>query len=832
MRLFILLLLQFFVLLPLTGYAAEAPKATAMQKAAVMESYGRLPLYFVRNEGQTDKSVRFYEKGARHATFFTDKGVVLSLVKDKKVKAVRLSFAGAAKDMDLSAEGLLKTRVNYFTGKDAKNWQSDVPVYGAVVYRDVYRNIDVKFYGNNRKIEHDIIVKSGGDPADVRFSYEGVKAINITKAGSLEVALDNGVIVEEKPVIYQEIDGKRVEVQGGYRVIESGSDGRASYGFVVGSYEKDKDLVIDPVLNYSTYLGGSAADFGRDIAVDGSGAVYITGWTLSTNFPKVTPVQGINRGGLLTGDAFVTKINAAGTAVVYSTYLGGTNDEDSLAIAVDSTGAAYITGDTESFNFPVAKALQGTFGGGLKDGFVAKLSPAGNALVFSTYLGGSGDDKSKDIALDGAGAVYLTGWTSSFNFPVRTPVQGAMAGLQDAFVTKLNSAGSAIVYSTYLGGTNIDGGRAIAIDATGAAYVTGHSWSSNFPLVTPLQGTFGGVQDVVLFKLTPAGNSLVFSTYIGGAATEKSKGIALNSNGSIYVTGWTTSTNFPMVNPIQGAFAGIQDAFVVKIAPPGRRIIYSTYLGGVDSDSGRDIAIDSADNVYVAGHTWSFNFPMVNPIQGTFGGIRDAFIAKINSTGTSIIYSTYLGGFGNDTARGVAIDGSGAIHVVGGADSTNFPVVNPIQGTNAGLNDVFVAKISDGAGSPVTLSITPDATTVAQGGSLGYTVTAVNTTAAKQCVDFWETVTLPGGGTYPPGGALFGPMNVCLNANATRSAHLTQAVPLTAPVGSYTFNAFIGSPYPSVMNSASFNFNLTAFVAPAGKRPNRSWRLMENGFRR
>jgi len=833
MRFLILALLQFFVLLPLTGYASEAPVARfrGLQKAAVMKSYPRLPLYFISNDGQTDKSVKFYEKGAGHSTFFTGQGLVLSLFKDKKTEKVRLSFEGADKDLEVMAGRPLETRVNYFRGNDRSKWRRDVPVYGAVLYRGVYRNVDVRFYGNNRKIEHDVIVRAGGNPADVRFSYDGVKSIKITKSGDLEVALSNGLIAQKKPFIYQEIDGKRVKVEGGYRVINRGRDGHAAYGFNVASYDHTKELVIDPVLDYSTYLGGSTADFGRDIAVDNSGAVYITGWTMSPDFPTLTPVQGGYNGGVLTGDAFITKINAAGTAVVYSTFLGGSNDEDGLSIAVDSTGSAYVTGLTESLNFPVINAVQGAFGGGIKDGFVAKLSPAGNALVFSTYLGGTGDDKSKDIAVDSSGAIYITGWTSSLNFPLLNPAQAALAGLKDAFVTKLNAAGTAFIYSTYLGGTNVDGGRAIAIDSTGAAYVTGHTWSFNFPVVNPIQGVFGGLKDVVVFKLSPAGNGLVFSTYLGGTGTEKSKGIALDSNGAIYITGWTTSLDFPLVNPLQPVFGGIQDAFVVKLAPPGRRILYSTYIGGIDSDSGRDIAIDSADNAYMFGHTWSFDYPVLNPIQGTFGGIRDACLTKINPAGTSIIYSTYLGGRGNDSGRGIAIDSGDVVHLAGGADSVNFPVVNPIQGASAGLSDVFIARISQAVGPAVTLSIAPDVNTVARGGSIGYRVTASNNTAARQCFDFWETVTLPNAVIYPPGGALFGPLNVCLNANASKSAHLTQAIPLIAPVGAYSFNTFIGSTYPNVMDPASFNFNVTAF-SPVTGRSNRSWRLLEKGFQK
>ncbi|MFQ5428443.1 MAG: SBBP repeat-containing protein [Thermodesulfobacteriota bacterium] len=831
MRLFILALLQIFLLLPLTSNASDAPGAgsEAWQKAAVMESYAGLPLYFIKNNGQTDAAVKFYEKGGGHATFFTGKGVTISLVKDKLAKTVKFSFLGANKEIKVSAEEVLETRVNYFKGKDNKQWRRDVPVYGSVMYSGVYDNVDIRFYGTNSNIEHDIIVKAGGDPKDVRFGYEGVKSINVSESGELEVALSDGMIVEQKPFIYQEIDGKRVEVEGSYRIINKGLDGAASYGFNVASYDHARELVIDPVIDYSTYLGGSSSDFARDVAVDASGAAYLTGWTLSPDFPMRTPVQGVYGGGVLSGDVFVTKINPAGTAVVFSTYIGGNSDEDSNAIAVDTSGNVYVTGYTQSLNYPVFKAFQPGFAGGTKDAFVTKLNPTGNAFIFSTYIGGIASEKAKDITVDATGYVYLTGWTASFNFPLVNPIQPVMRGVQDVFVLKMRPPGRGLDYSTLLGGSDSDSGRSITIDATGAAYVTGHTWSFNFPLMYPVQGTFGGVKDVVVFKINPAGTGLEFSTYLGGTGAEKSKGIALDSNKSVYVVGWTSSPDFPVVNPIQGALLGTQDAFLVKLAPPGRRILFSTYLGGSDSDSGRDLAIDSSDSAYVVGHTRSDDFPIVNPLQGMFGGVRDAFVTKVNPSGSSITFSTFLGGDGDDTARGIAFDNSGAFYVAGGSDSYNYPIVKPIQGTNAGLNDLFVTKMRSGGGAALILGITPDAVVVTQGGTLGYTASILNTTAIMQCFDYWENITLPGGRGYPTNGELFGPLTACVNANSTKTVHLTQSVPVGAPLGTYVLNSFVGGSYPVVIDTVGFNFDVTP-LSPLTKRPYKSWRLLENGF--
>ncbi len=837
MRLSVLLLLQFFILLPLTGYAAEAPvnRATTLQKAAVMSSYGKLPLYFVRNDGQTDKAVKFYERGAGHSTFFTADSIVISLLKDKSISDVKLSFVDANKGIKVKAEGAPEARFNFFTGNESKKWRRDVPSYSSVLYKDVYDNIDIRFYGNNSDIEHDVIVRAGGDPASVKFAYNGVKAIKRTKAGDLEVILADGSLLQQKPYIYQEIDGKRVEIEGSYRIISDGSKGPASYGFIVSSYDRDKALVIDPVINYSTYLGGRFSDFGRDITLDSTGAAYITGWTLSANFPLRNAAQGFFAGGIVTGDAFVTKINAAGTAIVYSTYIGGTGEEEGISIAVDAAGSAYITGFTESFDFPLHLPLQGVFGGGTKDGFITKLSAAGNSMVYSSYIGGIGNDKSKGIAVAPNGAAYLTGWTSSANFPVVNALQPFIGGSKDAFVMKLAPSGQGIIYSTFIGGLGVDSGRDITIDSTGAAYVAGHSWSTNFPLLFPVQAVLGGGKDVVVFKLNPAGSAFVFSTYLGGSGAEKSKGIALSSNNSIHITGWTDSPNFPLVNPKQGALQGVQDAFVVKLAPPGRRIVFSTYLGGSDSDSGRDIAVDNAGNIFVVGHTWSFDFPLFKPLIGSFSGIRDAFVTKFNSNGSAFVYSTYLGGSGDDSARGIVLDSSGTAYITGATVSIDFPIVNPIQGTyGGGFDEAFITKIGDAKGSPlVTINVVPDVLSIARGSSIGYTVTMVNVTATQQCFDFWEKVTMPDGSFYPRVGELLGPMNMCLNANATSNTHFTQAIPVTAPLGTYILNAFVGNPFPSFMDRSSFNLDVTAFNPaniPANTHVYRSWRLLENGF--
>lgn len=865
MRLFILLLLQVLILLPFTSFAAdgeinptsqnhEKTGLTEARRAGIIDTYGTLPLYFIENRGQTDKSVSFFERGAGHVTFFTGDGVVLVLtkshgatdkvlhrdslkgLKDKTftTEAVRLSFVGANDSAQITAGEKKTSHVNYFTGNDKTKWRSNIPTYGAVTYKDLYNNIDIKFYGNNRNIEHDVIVRPGGDPSLVRFAYEGVKGLKVNKAGDLEVSLEEGRLIEKRPVIYQEVKGKRVAVDGSYRILKA-SDKSFTYGFKVASYDKTKDLVIDPVLVYSTYLGGSNLDFGWDIAVDSSGASYVTGDALSTDFPLNTPVQGTFGGGA--DDAFVSKINPAGTAIVYSTYLGGGLSDIGTAITVDSTGAAYVTGQTASLNFPLVGAIQGTNGGGVSDAFATKINAAGSALVYSTYLGGLDDDWGTGIALDNTGAAYVTGSTFSTNFPVVSPIQGTIGGSWDAFVTKINATGSAFSYSTYLGGAASDLGHDITVDSTGAAYVTGETSSLNFPVVSPIQGANGGGIDAFITGLNPAGTAYAYSTYLGGSGNDIGFGIARDGAGSVYVTGDTASTNFPLVSPIQGTFGGgLRDAFVSKINATGSAVIYSTYLGGSASDFGRSIAVDSIGSANVTGETASTDFPIVTPIQGAFGGgLDDAFATKINPGGSAYVYSTYLGGLGDDMGLGITVDSAGEAYLTGGTSSTDFPVMNPIQGTLAGgggFADAFITRISDTALPVVALLISPDNTSVVAGTSLGYNVTATNTTGTMQCFNYWENASLPGGGLFPLVGSLITPIpRLCLKAGASQTLHLTHSVPASAPIGAYTFNSFLGA-FPFItVSEAHVNFDVVGIVAPL-KRPHRSWRLIENGFRK
>jgi len=465
-------------------------------------------------------------------------------------------------------------------------------------------------------------------------------------------------------------------------------------GFELATYDANRPLYIDPLI-YSTYLGGSGNDNGNSIAVDSIGNVYITGSTNSTNFPTVNPLQPTNAGG--SNDAFVAKINPSGSALVYSTYLGGSGNDRGFGIAVDSAGDAYVTGSTNSFNFPTMNPFQPGYGG-VSDAFVAELNPTGSALVYSTYLGGGGSDGGFSIAVDSLGNAYVAG-SAGANFPlVGQPFQGVFGGILDAFVAKINPSGSGMAYSTYLGGSGDDFATGIAVDSAGNVYVTGltgsPSNSKHFPTKNPLQPYFGGgAYDAFVAELNPSGSALVYSTYLGGSGDEYGFGIAVDSAGNAYVTGYTTSTNFPTMHPLQPANGGSYDAFVAKINPSGSALVYSTYLGGSDYDKGLGIAADSAGNAYVIGYTFSTDFPTKNPLQPANGGSNDAFVAKFNPSGSALVYSTYLGGGGYDYGQSITVDSTGSAYVTGDTNSGDFPTKNPLQPANGGSYDAFVAKI-------------------------------------------------------------------------------------------------------------------------------------------
>jgi len=709
-------LIPFHSMLALTFLAGFVLPAAAATDARLSESYGKLPLQFEANRGQTHKDVRFLSRGPGYGLYLTADEAVLVLSKpaaDAKRVALRMSLVGAARKALASGIDELPGKANYFIGRDPSKWRRDVPTYGKVRYQNVYPGIDLVYYGNQRQLEYDFVLAPGANPNKIVLGFKGADKLEIDAEGSLVLHASGGDIRQHKPVIYQDIDGVRRDIAGGYVRKDA-----KRVGFQVAAYDASRPLIIDPVvLSYSTYLGGNGGDFGAAIAVDAGGNAYVTGNTSSTDFPTTAGAFQVSFGGNIDGDAFVTKLNSTGTALVYSTYLGGIDYDSGSGITVDTEGNAYVTGYTRSNNFPItAGAFQTTFADPAGSGnvFVTKIDPTGGALVYSTYLGGSGDEQfsgaRNGIALDSSGSAYVTGSTRSADFPITAGAfQSVHSGAFDnPFVTKLDPTGSALIYSTFLGeGT----GQGIAVDSNGSAYVIGN-------VQGPFPTTSGAVQRtggrVFVTKLDPAGTTLIYSTLLGGGR-EAGEAIAVDAEGNAYVTGYTYSASFPTTpgafQPTFGdaldppnRFGPDPDAFVTKLNPTGSALVYSTYLGGNGAEFGRGIAVDASGNAYVTGSTGSLNFPTTpGAFQPTLGGgPYDAFVTKLHSAGAVLVYSTYLGGVDADSGQGIALDANANAYVAGSTASKDFPITAgaPQPVFSDALNrfpvpDAFVAKIVD-----------------------------------------------------------------------------------------------------------------------------------------
>ena len=654
-----------------------------------------VPLFFIENHGQAPAAVRFMVKGSGITAYFSPSEVLYRA----GGKAVRIEFPGANYSIP-EGVGELPGRANFLRGKP-EEWVTGVALYGGVVYRNLYPGIDLRYGAGGRSLKSQFEVSPGADPSVILVRYADALDLGLSETGELLIPLNGQRLREAAPDVYQESGGQRVPVEGHFVLAGAGT-----VRLAIGPYDHSLPLIVDPVLSYSTLLGGSSANAANALAVDANGDAYITGFTSSYNFPTVTPEQNLNAGG---NEVFVAKLNGVGNGLVYSTYIGGSGDDRGYGIAVDATGSAYVTGSTTSHNFPTRSPIQSTMLGG-KNAFVLKLSPAGNALTFSTYLGGSGSDAANGIALDPSGNAYVVGDTTSLNFPA-TGLQKSNKGGQDAFVASLSSDGSRLLYSTYLGGSGTDHGAAIAVDSSGGAYVTGSTFSTDFPLASALQTANAGGQDAFVARLAPGGGTLTFSTYLGGSGgtvgnPEAGQGIAIDASGNAYVAGVTGSANFPVLNALQPSLDAGLDAFVAKLSSTGT-LLYSTYLGGSGIDVGNGVAVDSSGRAFVAGYTASTDFPIQGGMQTANGGDYDAFVAELSPAGNSLVWSTYLGGSASDTATAVALDPAGSLYVAGWTLSANFPLANPFQSVNTDNYAAFVTKIAFPTSVPAVLGITP-----------------------------------------------------------------------------------------------------------------------------
>lgn len=680
------------VLAVVTGLLLSMPLAAETSATGDLK-FGNLPLVFEPNRGQTAAPVRFVSRGNRYSLFLTETEALISLSGEKPA-AVRMQLVGQNPHPQIAGGNPQPGTSQYIKGSAASQWHGEVPHYLKVDYRSVYPGIDLTYYGNQRQLEYDFTVAPHANPKKIQLKFTGAERIEINAAGDLVLHTAAGDLRHERPYVYQMRDGRPQAVAGAFALLNDGV-----VGFRIGKYDESSPLIIDPKFLYATYFGGAGnnGDIGIDLKVDALGTTYVTGYTSSMDF-FATNLSSSSAGGNL--DAYVMKVNAAGTTVLSAMYFGGAGDDEGHRIALDDLGNIYITGFTSSADFPIVNGFQVKLAG-RKDAYIAKINNAVTQILFSSYIGGSLDDQPFGLSVDSAHNIYIAGETLSNNFPLVKPVDNRFAGgLADGFVAKLAPDGT-LIYSTYLGGKGNDRAYDVTSDASGNAFITGFTSSSDFPVINAVFPAFqGGTEDAFVTKLSPDGGTFLISTFLGGFGTDEAVRIAIDPFGGIVIAGFTNSPNFPLQNAVQGFLAGGMDIFVTRFVPDLTAAIYSTYIGSDGSESAPGLAVDAAGNVYIAGFTSSFTFPVVNGIEvglggGTLKGDRDAYITKLSLTGR-IQFSTYIGGTNSDGAVAIALDSAGDIYMTGYTFSSDFPVVNAFQPTIASAAaDGFLLKIND-----------------------------------------------------------------------------------------------------------------------------------------
>jgi hypothetical protein len=620
--------------------------------------------------------------------------------------ALKLTFPGSNPDVRIEPFGAVDTTVSYFIGDDPAQWRPDVPVWGGVRYVDLYPGVDLVLGGSDGAWR--LEAASSAITNQVRLQVEGSQIASIDRSLlQFDATGDTlSVVAPEASFVYQAVGVSR---HGDTQALMIHPDRQIQHARPT---DDSGDLL------YSTFLGGSGADYGADIAIDGAGSAYAVGYTYSANFPTTPGAVDPSFNGYF--DAFVVKLNSDGSGLTYATFLGSSGPDVGAAIAVDDAGNAYVVGWTFG-GFPTTPgAFDPSFGGGFgPDAYVVKLNPAGSELTYATYLGSVNVDEGYAVAVDGIGSAYVMGRTESSGFPTTL---GAFDtdynGGGDAFVVKLNPTGSALAYATFLGGSGAEWANAIAVGEAGSAYVTSFTRSGDFP-TTPgaydtsfSGGDCGGYlcSDAFVAKLNPAGSELAYATYLGGGRGDSGEGIAINGAGSAYVTGNTGSTDFPTTpGSFDTSYDG-GDAFVIKLDPAGSALAYSTFLGGGGADYSGGIAIDGPGSAYVTGSTTSIDFPTT---PGAYdadhnGGsaFGDAFVAELNPIGSGLVYATFLGGAGDDSGRAIAVDGTGVAYVIGQTNSSGFPTTPGVIAPtfNGGDHDAFVSKLNTAPYSPNVLA--------------------------------------------------------------------------------------------------------------------------------
>jgi RHS repeat-associated protein len=739
------------------SYKPQSPKLPDVATPVQQIDMSRLPLSFTANVGQFDKSIKFQTNSLGGSIYFASSEVLLALI-DKKVKLkneddesaspavdnskfLRIQYLNTEKDPLVEGLNQLPGVANFMVGVDTKSWVTDAATYDGIVYRNIYSGIDLTYVGAGNSLKSTFIVAAGADPSSITWSYKDAGNVSLDADGNLLINLPakkkgqtDTVLIEYAPTAWQEQDGQRVDVPVQYTISAKSEIG---FSFPQG-FDPALPLTIDPTLSYSTYLGNVGTDKGTSITTDAAGNAYVTGYTYCSNFPLVNPIPGGAAGGW---DVIISKISADGSTLLFSTCLGGSGDDDGVSIALDNQGRVVVSGDTSSTDFPIVGGIA-TYGGttGLcgvdapcQDMFVLGLNAAGNAIRYSTFLGGDGQDVLGDMAVNASDEIVVVGYTTSTNFPTANAYDSTYAAggtcsatvpCYDVTVTRIDSnltGANAIRYSTYMGGINRDRAFGVTLDSNGIAYFTGYTQSTDYPTQNAFQSTFMGNYDMIVTAIDTSlsGNaSLVYSTFFGTPTYETGYDIARDASGNLYITGRTTSGKYPLRDPVQYlSHAGVNcngsacyEAFVTKLNITTNTLVYSTYLGGGQDDEGHGIAVDSYGRAYVTGFTRSSDFPVADPIQAAKGAdgcaappCADAFLSVLEPNGQAFAYSTFLGGDQDDISNGIRVDGNNNVYIVGESYSTNFPTTPgayDVVNTQTDKRDAFIAKVA-ALGAPV-----------------------------------------------------------------------------------------------------------------------------------
>jgi RHS repeat-associated protein len=734
------------VLTPLFGEKIVDPD-TKVKQLKILD-YAQLPLRFEQNLGQTDDEVMFLSRGTGYTLFLTPTETVLTLQReidsnnDINHAVIRTTFVDANIPVEFNGNHILPGKVNYLIGRDQNKWLTGISTYTDVIAKDIYSGIDLRYHGDQQQLEYDFIVAPGITTNKIQLQFDGIDSLTLNDVGDLILETEQGALKHKKPIVYQDINGERISIEGSYLIAKNDI-----VMFEIGKYDSTYPLVIDPILDYATYLGGDDEDQGLSITIDEEGAAYIAGTTHSAwDFPITDGALQTELAG--SEDSFIVKLSPDGQAIDYATYFGGTGQrahrrygygygygyghysrrridiDEAHGVAVNNLGQAVIVGRTSSKDdFPIQSALQAEYGGGDTDAYIAKLNNDGSDILYSTYLGGRAKETAHAVELDADGRAHIVGETSSRDFPIKQALQDKLKGYSDAFVTKINSNGNSIEFSTYLGGRRFDQANDLSLDNDGQLYITGTTYSRDFPVKDAYQDRLKGWSNAFVVKLKHNGAEIDYATYLGGYYHDAGYAIAIDNDNAVSITGTTYSRyGFPITDDavqIQHA-GGYSDAYVIRLNEEGD-LSYGTYLGGQGRDEGLGIGLDGAGHAYITGLTRSSNFPVVDAIQPELAQhehhpwwwygygrqtAQDAFITHLRRDGTELIYSTYLGGKRTDRATAIATDDAGNAYITGTTASRHdFPLFIPVQATfGGGESDAFVAKIQDVNVAPVITS--------------------------------------------------------------------------------------------------------------------------------